>query len=231
MYQEARWKDNAKRKTRPNKKPNHKWPLHAFNLFWAFLFGVPKVSTIQQICSLTKSHSCHSGRHFGSSRFKTAPGVCIRLQSKESDFSSRNRSVQCLLLFWKVCLHTVFSTRRFIYFFLDLSILMPFHCFSAHSRKSHFCSFLAIFSFFSTSIVITEKSTSLSLSLKRKKMPGHFAWTGALLFIVCGSLVAVFSVNPRASIPFQKPVWCDLWDLWLMNTSPPLPQPLYHTSN
>lgn len=157
MYQEARGKDTAQRKTRPN--PNHKGPLQpSFTSAPSFLHRLPKSAQPSRSVQ-RQSTSSHSGRHFRSFPSKTTPGVCISLQCEEqvcpmSAFILKGLSP-----------HRLFSRYSFYIF--------PFWClfiaFQFTAGNLIFVPFWQFFISFYFYCYLTVKSISLSSFLKKKK--------------------------------------------------------------
>lgn len=176
-------------------KPNHKWPLQAFKLFWASCTHCPKSAQPSGSVQQHRPPSCHGGRHSRS---------CPSKELQEFDPPPVwGTSLPCVCILGGFSPHGPCSTAIFSRsFHFDAFSLL----FSSRQEIS-FLFLLGNFSFLSISIVTCLWKVALVLFLffffKEKKIPGHFAWTGAPLFTVCGSLVVVFNMNPRVSIAFH----------------------------
>lgn len=83
--------------------------------------------------------------------------------------------------------------------FLNLSTLMPSHLFSAHSWKSHFCSFLAIFHFFLFLLLFNCEK----YFLLQEKCPYALLELESCCSLFAESYVVVFNAHPEMSVPFR----------------------------
>lgn len=83
--------------------------------------------------------------------------------------------------------------------FLNLSTLMPSHLFSAHSWKSHFCSFLAIFHFFLFLLLFNCEK----YFLLQEKCPYALLELESRCSLFAESYVVMFKAHPEISVPFR----------------------------
>lgn len=100
-----------------------------------------------------------------------------------------------LALSLTVLLHTGLSALRCS---PSLSILMPFHLFSAHSWKPPFCSFPALFHFFLFLLLFNSEK----YFLLQEKCPYALSELEPCCSLFAVSCVVVFNVHPEISISF-----------------------------
>lgn len=108
----------------------------------------------------------------------------------------RNMSIMISLFPSTVFLHTGLSPLQC---FPSHSILMSFHLFLAHSWKSHFYFFLAIFHFFLFLLLFNCEK----YFLLQKKCPYALSELASCCSIFAISCVVMFNVHPEMSIAFR----------------------------